>query len=129
MTATYQYSTGIARLFVDQTMIKELNIGTFEIGSAEPVRIGKTDHDQRYFRGKVSCVQVYDIALTQEEIAATKNRCFLPSGKEFSWKSIHMSEVFFSMVPVHLYCLLFVSSCIVQKLLSGNRYLNNAIKQ
>ena len=117
VTATYQYSTGMARLFVDQIMIKELNIGTFEIASAEPVRIGKTDHDRRYFRGRVSCIQVYDIALTQEEIAATKNRCFLPSGKEFSWESVDSSVVFFQYSD---------SSFVTYRLLIGVRFVTGS---
>ena len=40
------------------------------------IRIGARLNDGRYFKGKISCVQIYSKALSEAEIAAVKGRCF-----------------------------------------------------
>ena len=83
VSATYQYSSGVQRIWVNGQMAVEKSVGTFAISSNLAVKIGKADVDphSRYFRGYVSCLQVFDIALRQEEIIGEMNRCFLPKGK------------------------------------------------
>ena len=40
------------------------------------IRIGARLGDGRYFKGKISCVQIYSKALSEAEVAAVKDRCF-----------------------------------------------------
>ena len=40
------------------------------------IRIGAQLIDGRYFKGKISCVQIYSKALSEAEVAAVKDRCF-----------------------------------------------------
>ena len=73
--ATYDYSSGLARVWVDGQKVGKLKVGTMEIATQFPARMGAKAGDTRYFRGRISCFQVYNKALTQDEITAFKSRC------------------------------------------------------
>ncbi len=74
--ASYDYSTGVNRLWVDGTEVAQTNLGTFTLGTDYPVRIGAKIDDiyDRYFKGRVARVQVYNTSLNQEQILAVKTR-------------------------------------------------------
>ena len=74
--ATYDYRTGIARLFVRNRFVTSRRIGRVRLATYYPVRMGARIGDRRYFRGSISCMQVYKKALTAGQILARRTRCF-----------------------------------------------------
>ena len=74
--ATYEYRRGIARLFVRNRFVASQRIGRFRLATNYPVRMGARQGDARYFRGSISCLQVYDKALTAGQILSRRMRCF-----------------------------------------------------
>lgn len=74
--ATYDYRTGVARLFVNKRFVASRRIGRFRLATNYPVRMGARIGDRRYFRGSISCMQVYKKALTAGQIIARRTRCF-----------------------------------------------------
>ena len=72
--ASYDSNTGVAQLWHDGKMVKSRNIGQIELLTNAPIRIGAREWDSRYFKGKVSCVQIYDVALKEEQIGELR-RC------------------------------------------------------
>lgn len=71
--ATYDRNTGVAQLWHDGKMVKSRNIGQIELATNSPIRLGARKGDERYFEGKISCVQIYDKALNEEEIGELRN--------------------------------------------------------
>lgn len=78
----YDYSTGIAILWVNGIKVQQAYIGSIELKTDGALRLGALDSDDRYFRGKISCLQVYDKALTASEILMAKERCKKPGRLE-----------------------------------------------
>ena len=74
--ATYDYRSGIARLFVRNKFVASRRIGRIRLATNYPVRMGARIGDGRYFRGSISCMQVYKKALTAGQIIARRTRCF-----------------------------------------------------
>ncbi len=74
--ASYDYSTGVNRLWVDGTEVAQTNLGVFTLGTDYPVRVGARidDPHDRYFKGRVARVQVYNTSLNQEQVLAVKTR-------------------------------------------------------
>ena len=71
---TYDYTTGIVAVYVDSKPVVKRSIGRIELLTNKPARAGATS--RRYFRGRLSCIQIYSRALTANEIARVKKRCF-----------------------------------------------------
>ena len=71
---SYDYNTGLARLWVDGVEVHQLNVGIYTLATVGNVRIGVKSDDNRYFKGRVSKVQVYNVALTLEQVQAVKYR-------------------------------------------------------
>jgi hypothetical protein len=76
--ATYNKRTGVAKLFVNNRFVARRYIGRFQLATQYSVRMGaKNDgRDRRYFRGSISCMQVFGVALNRREILSKKKRCF-----------------------------------------------------
>ena len=74
--ATYDGNTGMATLWVNNRPVVRTNIGRIRLATNRPVRMGAKIGDRRYFRGKVSCVQVYSVALNRKQIINAAKRCF-----------------------------------------------------
>lgn len=72
---SYDYSTGVVRNWINGEMISELSIGSMELATDQVIRMGAVPIDNRYFKGRISCVQIYKQALTKELIAAAKDAC------------------------------------------------------
>ena len=67
--ATYNRSTGDAKLWVDGFVVQTLNIGAgLELATQDSIRMGAKNDDKRYFKGRIAQMQVYDKALTREQI-------------------------------------------------------------
>ena len=76
VAATYDYITGYAKLYLDGKVIAQRKIGRIRLATNYPVRMGARRGDRRYFRGRISCVMVFDVALNPNQIARRKKRCF-----------------------------------------------------
>lgn len=74
--ATYNGNTGMATLWVNNRPVVRTNIGRIRLATDRPVRMGAKIRDPRYFRGRVSCVQLYSVALNRKQIIHASKRCF-----------------------------------------------------
>lgn len=74
--ATYDYNTGVATLWLDSKPVARQSIGRFELATNYPIRMGARIGDKRAFRGRISCLQVYSIALNAKQIRGARKRCF-----------------------------------------------------
>ena len=73
---TYDYHTGIATIFVNnKTVMQVVMKKKMELATESYVRVAATKKQKVYFRGKISCVQVYDQALSVDQIIKVKTRC------------------------------------------------------
>ena len=90
--ATYSSRTGVAKLYVNNRLVARKRIGRFRLATNYPVRMGARIGDSRFFRGKISCMQVYSVALNSRQIAARMKRCFL-KGKFFANPSLIFHRV------------------------------------
>ena len=54
-------------------MVKSRNIGQIKLATQYPIRIGARDGDQRRFAGKISCLQIYNKALDEQQIGNLKS--------------------------------------------------------
>ena len=74
--ATYDGRTGVAKLFVNRKFVVQRRIGRIRLATNYPARMGVKIGDRRYFRGRISCMQVYGGALSKAQILNRKKRCF-----------------------------------------------------
>ena len=71
--ATYDQRTGIATLWLDSRPILSQNIGkSITLATKNTVYMGGS------FRGRISCMQVYSVAMTGPQIYKVKNLCNKP---------------------------------------------------
>lgn len=95
VAATYDYLTGYAKLYLDSRVIAQKKLGRIRLATNYPVRMGVRKGDRRYFRGRISCVMVFDVALNPNQIARRKKRCFR---RKFAvYKFIGNTTLFFLM--------------------------------
>ena len=81
ITATYKQSTGVARLYVNNRLVKRKVIGKIQLATNYPVRLGAKIKGTRFFKGRLACVQFYNTALTRRQIAVRAKMCFKTRGK------------------------------------------------
>ena len=98
IAATYDNITGYAKLYLDSKLIAERRLGRMRIATNYPVRMGARRGDRRYFRGRISCVMVFNVALNPNQIARRKKRCF--RRKFFYYDFFSYSLVFTSFVVI-----------------------------
>ena len=73
--ASYDQANGDAKLWVNGTAVQTVNIGAnLQLATQDNVRMGAKIGDARYFKGKIAQMQVYNVALTQEQIKLIKDR-------------------------------------------------------
>ena len=73
--ASYDQANGDAKLWVDGKAVQTVNIGAnLQLATQDNVRMGAKIGDDRHFKGKIAQMQVYNIALTQEQIKLIKDR-------------------------------------------------------
>ncbi|XP_077999182.1 uncharacterized protein LOC144452048 [Glandiceps talaboti] len=73
--ASYNYDTGDAKLWQNGKEVATLNIGQVELATQYEARMGARIGDPRFFSGMITCMQVYDTALTAEEIQEAEIQC------------------------------------------------------
>ncbi|XP_068706570.1 sushi, von Willebrand factor type A, EGF and pentraxin domain-containing protein 1-like isoform X2 [Montipora foliosa] len=73
--ASYNHSSGEAKLLVDGKEVQSKNIGTgFELGTQDNARLGVRFGSVNIFRGKISQLKVYNVALSPEQMEVSKNQ-------------------------------------------------------
>lgn len=73
---TYDYTSGIVTVYVNAKPVVKRVVGRVELLTNKPVRSGSKKRGIRFFRGRLSCIQVYSRALTVSEITTARTRCF-----------------------------------------------------
>ncbi|XP_019645259.1 PREDICTED: uncharacterized protein LOC109486004 [Branchiostoma belcheri] len=72
---TYDSNTGVASLWYNGDPVSQIQVGVVEVASQYSIRVAKRDGDSRIFAGKVACLQLYNYALTKEQIVAARHTC------------------------------------------------------
>ncbi len=73
---TYDYHTGLATVWVNNNIVIVSSIGAkMELATQSNVRVGASRNQKTHFRGKISCLQFYDQALSVDQIIKVKERC------------------------------------------------------
>ncbi len=73
---TYDYHTGLATVWVNNNIVLLSSIrAKLELATQSNVRVGASRDQKRHFRGKISCLQFYDQALSVDQIIKVKARC------------------------------------------------------
>ncbi|XP_078379553.1 uncharacterized protein LOC144662584 [Oculina patagonica] len=71
---SYDYNTGIANLWLYGQQVWQKDIGARQtLATQDNVRMGAIEDDSRYFKGRITAMQIYDVALTAEQINAVEN--------------------------------------------------------
>lgn len=76
VATTYDMRRKTAKLYVNNRFVKTRKIGGFKLATNYPARMGARRGDKRYFKGAVSCLQIFKEALNSRKIFARKRRCF-----------------------------------------------------
>ena len=58
-------------------------MGHIYLATQHPVRIGAVKDIPQYFRGRVTCLQIYGMALNPSQIATIKKKCAARDRKYF----------------------------------------------
>lgn len=74
--ASYNRNTGTAALWRNGKKIARKFIGRIRLATNYPVRMGARSGDKRYFKGRVTCLQVYAVALTKSQVRRAAKKCF-----------------------------------------------------
>ena len=72
--ASYDNSTGINRMWVDGVEVGQQNLGVYPLATNYDIRIGAKIGDSRLLKERIARVQVYNTALSQEQVLAVKTR-------------------------------------------------------
>eukprot|EP00058_Branchiostoma_floridae_P016420 XP_002601908.1 hypothetical protein BRAFLDRAFT_86392 [Branchiostoma floridae] len=74
---TYDYATGQVQLWRDGINISSTNFGQLDHSTANPIKlaVSHVDLHARPFNGKMSCLQIYNYALSKQEIWDAQNAC------------------------------------------------------
>lgn len=72
---SYDQTSGEAKLWVDGVEALTSNIGAgLELATDSNIRMGARIGDARYFKGRIAQMQVYNVALTQDDIQQIHNQ-------------------------------------------------------
>jgi len=72
---SYDHMSGELKLWIDGFVDTTAYIGVgFELATQVGVRMGAILNDGRYFRGRITQVRVYNVALTQEQIQEIRGK-------------------------------------------------------
>lgn len=81
---SYSYKTGLANLWINNGTVGSRNVGAKrQILTESDIYLGSAFEDGHAFQGRLAGVQVYDVALTDEQI------------KNFSRRSIESGKIRF----------------------------------
>ena len=73
--ASFDRSSGEAKLWVNGEVVQTRNIGArLDLATQDKIRMGVKDGDGRYFKGRIAQMQVYNEALSQQQIKTLQQR-------------------------------------------------------
>ncbi|XP_032232655.2 uncharacterized protein LOC5508016 [Nematostella vectensis] len=72
---SYDYTSGCLKLYLNGVLVREYNIGKVELATDREIRLGAVTHDSRYYRGRITCLQIYNTALSRNEIRDASAAC------------------------------------------------------
>lgn len=95
VAATYDHRTGLATLWLSSLPIIQRKIGRFRFGLATnyPIVIGRKPGDRRRFRGKISCLQIYNFAMNGVQIRSKTRRCFRAGSYQYFWLTLAFNTI------------------------------------
>ena len=98
ISATYDHRTGLLTLWLNGLPVSQRNIGKFPLGVATnyPIVIGQRPGDRRIFRGRIACLQIYNVAMTRAQIIARRKQCFRP-GRRRNYSLIAFKSAMINM--------------------------------
>lgn len=74
---TYDSNTGVAKIYDNGLIVKQVNLGVIELATQYPLRMAKLDNDSRVFNGLIDEARIYNRALTDDDVLALyKNQVF-----------------------------------------------------
>lgn len=77
VAASYDCKTGLATLWRESTPIAQRNIGRgLRLATNYPAIMGSRPGSTTRFRGRVACMQVFDVALNGPQMQKRRNVCF-----------------------------------------------------
>ena len=72
--SSYDNNTGIAAVWLNGKLVGQKNIGAgMNLHTQDNVKMGVTARDKRYLQARITAMQVYNVALSKEQINAVKN--------------------------------------------------------
>ncbi|CAH1273800.1 COL12A1 [Branchiostoma lanceolatum] len=71
----YDSTTGMASIWKDGALVVDRQIGVAEVATQYPIRVAVRAGDNRYYAGRIACLQLYNYAMTQAQIAAARYVC------------------------------------------------------
>ena len=74
--ASYDKDTGVAKLYINTRMVAKRKIGKMQLSTNSNAVAGAKPGDKKRFRGMISCIQIYNRALTTAQVIVVRNRCF-----------------------------------------------------
>lgn len=77
IAASYDFKTGVATIWLNSAPIAQRNIGKFELATNYDAVMGiKRIGTSPAFKGRITCLHIYNRALNAKQIASLKKRCF-----------------------------------------------------
>ena len=119
--ASYDYRTGIAKLWLNGNMVAKKRVGRFLLATNKAVRMGARIGDRRYFKGRIACMQVYNKALTARQIAARRLRCFRSKRHSCNFFPQFFENILFPVDGEFFVVSMFFSSCVNANALSTTK--------
>lgn len=112
ISATYDHRTGLLTLWLNGLPVSQRNIGKFPLGVATnyPIVIGQRPGDRRIFRGRIACLQIYNVAMTRAQIIARRKQCFRP-GRRRNYSLIAFKSAMINIYHVTFCTRVFELSC------------------
>lgn len=77
---SYDKASGKATLFVNSKPVVRKKIGYFDLSTNHDVYLGARPGDKQYFRGRVSCLQFFDKALSSHQVKKMEKKCLRAPG-------------------------------------------------
>ncbi|KAI8495107.1 hypothetical protein Bbelb_270930 [Branchiostoma belcheri] len=72
---TYDSSTGVEAIWNNGEVVGRAHVGIPSVATQYPIRVAVRNGDHRMFAGRIACIQMYNFAMTQEQIVAARDKC------------------------------------------------------
>lgn len=76
ISTTYNKKTGTAALYINRKLVSKRRIGKVDLATNYPVIIGAKSGNTKRYRGRISCLQLYNYALTHRQVYEVRKKCF-----------------------------------------------------